>query len=1031
MVEESFKRKLTTMFSADVAGYSRLMAEDEVSTVKTLKAYREIMTELIKQHRGRVVDSPGDNVLAEFTSVVDAVQCAVSVQKELQARNAELPEDRRMAFRIGINLGDVIEEEDRIYGDGVNIAARLEALADPGGICISKTAFDQIETKLPLGYEYLGEQTVKNIAKPVGAYRVLMEPRVTVAEGIEKEKAAPVWRHKAILAGGVALVLVVVLALIWNFYFRRPTVEPASVEKMAYPLPDKPSIAVLPFVNMSEDKEQDFFCDGITEEIITALSKTPKIFVIARSSTFAYKGKPVKINQVAEELGVRYVLEGSVRKAGDRVRITAQLIDALTGRHLWAERYNRDLKDIFALQDEVTIKIIGALQVKLTDGEIARVTTRRTQNLEAYLKVLQAQEAFYTVTKEGMAQARRLCEEAISLDPDYAAAYGFVGTTHWMDFLLGSSKSPKESLTLAFKFLEKAKALGDFLPVSQLGYLYFMTRQYDKGIAECERAVTLAPNSGKAHIWMALVLHLAGRHEEAVRYAEQALRFDPLAPAWYLRVLGQAYSWVGRYEEAIAAYKKSLQQAPNDIFTHLHLTTTYTWAGRLEEARAQADEVLRINPKYSLEQAAKILLYKNQVDRDRYLDTLRKAGLPETPPLPLPDKPSIAVLPFTNMSGDPEQEYFSDGITEEIITALSKVPKLFVIARHSTFTYKGKSVRVQQVGRELGVRYVLEGSVRKAEDKVRITAQLIEATTDKHLWAERYDRDLRDIFAVQDEITMKIVTALRVKLTEGEQARLTGRDTENLDAYLRCLQVRELIEGAVAKEKCVLARRLAEEAIDLDPKYSEAYAVLAQTYLLEVWLGMSKAPRESWKHGVELLQKAIALDNSNARTHAILASAYVDLRQYNKAVAAVERAYALEPNSPDVLYRYGVVLYRVGRWEEAVRFYEEGLRLNPIPSNLWLRMYGGALRELERYDEAIAVLKKAIQQEPKSMYAHLMLAVAYSLAGREEEAREEAKEVLRINPNFSVKYIGKILPFKNPAHTNRLTTAMRKAGLPD
>jgi TolB-like protein/class 3 adenylate cyclase len=366
MNQEGFKRKLTAVLSADVAGYSRLMAEDETATVKTLETYREVMSTLIKQHRGRVIDSPGDNLLAEFTSVVDAVQCAVAVQKEFQARNAGLPENRRMEFRIGVNLGDVIEEGERIYGDGVNIAARLEALADPGGICISKTAFDQIETKLPLGYEFLGEQDVKNIPKPVGAYRVLMEPRVTVAEEIEKEKAVPVWRRKAILAGGAALVLVVIALAVWNFYFR-PSMEPASVERMAFPLPDKPSIAVLPFVNMSEDPKQEYFSDGLTDQIINSLTKLPHLFVIARISTFTYKGKPVKVQKVAEDLGVRYVLEGSVQRSADRVRITAQLIDAITGHHLWSERYDRELKDIFTLQDEITMKIINALQVELTE----------------------------------------------------------------------------------------------------------------------------------------------------------------------------------------------------------------------------------------------------------------------------------------------------------------------------------------------------------------------------------------------------------------------------------------------------------------------------------------------------------------------------------------------------------------------------------------------------------------------------------------------------------------------------------------
>jgi adenylate cyclase len=630
MADEGFKRKLAAILSADVEGYSRLMGEDEDATIRTLTSYRELMSTLIQKHRGRVVDSPGDNLLAEFLSVVDAVRCAVEVQEELRVRNAELPENRKMEFRIGINLGDVVEEGERIYGDGVNITARVEGLAEGGGICISGTVYESIKNKLSLGYESLGEHTVKNIKEPVRVYRMRIGPEAAAPVVIGKKAGPRRWQR----AGLTAVAVLVVLAgawTIWNFYFRPLSIEPASVEKMAYPLPDKPSIAVLPFVNMSEDKEQEFFSDGITEEIITALSKTPKMFVIARNSTFSYKDKPAKANQIAEELGVQYVLEGSVRKAGDRVRITAQLIDALTGRHLWAERYDRDLKDIFALQDEITIKIISALQVKLTDGEIARTSAKGTQILEAYLKLLQAYEFLYTVTKEGFAQARRLCEEAIALDPEYAAAYGLLGATHFMDLSMGLSKSPKESLNRAFESIKRAKALNDPLAASLLGVLYVITRQYDKGIEECERTVTLVPNSGKAHIWMGMVLHVAGRHEEAVRYAEQALRLDPLAPGWYFRILGQAYSWVGRYEEAIAAFKKSLQQAPNDRLTHLHLTTAYSWAGRLEEAHTQVTEVLRINPKYSVEQA-KTILYKNKTDRVRWINALRKAGLPEHPP---------------------------------------------------------------------------------------------------------------------------------------------------------------------------------------------------------------------------------------------------------------------------------------------------------------------------------------------------------------------------------------------------------------
>ena len=322
-------------------------------------------------------------------------------------------------------------------------------------------------------------------------------------------------------------------------------------------------------------------------------------------------------------------LEGSIQKSADRIRITAQLIDVLNGYHIWAERYDRDLKDLFALQDEITIKIISALQVKLTGGETAQIVARSTQNLQAYLKVLEAREAFYTITKEGFAQARRLCEEAIVLDPEYAAAYIYLGSTNFMDVVLGSSKSPEESLKHAFEMIRKAIALDESEPSAHsiLGMLYCMTKQYDKGISECERAITLAPSSSSANIWMATVLFYAGRHEEAVRYAEQALRLDPLPVGWYFRGLGNAYFGAGRYEEAMAAHKKALQRAPDDIVTHIALTTAYSWAGRQEEARAQAAEVLRINPKFSVEQSEKRSMFKYEADRDRFYDGLRKAGL--------------------------------------------------------------------------------------------------------------------------------------------------------------------------------------------------------------------------------------------------------------------------------------------------------------------------------------------------------------------------------------------------------------------
>jgi adenylate cyclase len=588
MATQEVKRKLTAILSADVKGYSRLMGEDEVGTIRTLNIYKEVMTNLIQQHHGRVVDSPGDNLLAEFASVVDAVQCAAEIQKELKVRNYELPEKSRMEFRIGVNLGDVIEEENKIYGDGVNIAARLESLSEAGGVCISGTAYDHVENKLSLGYEYLGEQSVKNIARPVRVYRILMEP------------------------GAVA----------------RRFSEVASKEKMVFPLPDKPSIAVLPFVNMSDDPKQEFFSDGMTEEIITALSKNPYLFVIARQSTFAYKGKPVKVKQVSEELGVRYVLEGSVRRSGEKIRITAQLIDAMTGYHLWAERYDRDLKEIFALQDEITMKILQSIRVKLMDGEQA-LRGKPPRNLEAYLKLLQTQEYLYRFSNEGNIMAKQLAEEAIALDPEFAGAYYALAGAHMMDVWFGSSKSPKESLDKAVELTQKAISLDPNDPrhYALLGNLYVMKRNYDKAIAEGEKAVALDPGGADVHAWLGMSLNYADKPKEAIPLFEKAIRLNPNGPTWYFHNFGHSYRLMGQYQEAITQYKKALCVAPNNIWAHLSLAATYSLLGRDEEARAEAEEVLRMNPKFSLEYFAKALPFKNQAQIDCYIEALRKAGL--------------------------------------------------------------------------------------------------------------------------------------------------------------------------------------------------------------------------------------------------------------------------------------------------------------------------------------------------------------------------------------------------------------------
>jgi len=582
--EQKVTRKLRAIFSADVKGYSVLMADDEVSTIQTLKDYRNIMSTCIEQRGGRIVDAVGDNLLAEFDSAVDAVQCAVEVQKGLRDKNQELPEDKKMEFRIGINIADVIEDGDRIFGEGINVAARIESLADAGGICVSRSTYDQIKNKLELSFDYYGEHKVKNIKEPVRVYKILLEP----------------------------------------------TIDYESITGETLELPDKPSVAVLPFKNMSGDPGQEFFSDGFTEDIITTLAKIPRMLVIARESSFTFKGKSVQIQEIGRDLGVRYVLEGSIQKFGDEIRITAQLIDATTGHHLWAEKYDRELKDIFAMKDEITMKIATVLQVKLTDGEMANWGPE-TESFEAYIKVMQSWEHFRAFTPDDNILSRQKAKEALDLDPNYSSATEMVAWTLFMDGVFGTSKTPEKSIEQAFELAQKVLDRGDsdagahFL----IGYAYSLKGQFDKAISELEIARDLFPNNADINAGFGLILNAAGKPEEALNVLKNAMRLNPIPSGWYFVGLGDAYRLKGRYEKAVHEYKRAIQLEPDDLFSHLNLTVCYVKLEQEANAHAEAAEVLRINPKFSAESYAKHTPLKDEASKNLLIEGMRKAGLPD------------------------------------------------------------------------------------------------------------------------------------------------------------------------------------------------------------------------------------------------------------------------------------------------------------------------------------------------------------------------------------------------------------------
>jgi TolB-like protein/class 3 adenylate cyclase/cytochrome c-type biogenesis protein CcmH/NrfG len=588
MAEERAQRRLAAILAADVVGYSRLMERDETGTLAALADRRKVVLEpLFAKYRGRVVHLMGDGTLAEFASAVDAVQCAVDIRKAMKEANATLPEDRAIVLRVGLNLGDVVVDGDDLYGDGVNIAARLEAMAEPGGICLSAAIHQQVERLLPFAFTDLGDQALKNIARPVRVYCIADDDGA---------------------AGAV-----------------RPGPSTAGAST-----PGKPSIAVLPFVNMSGDPEQEYFSDGITEDIITDLSKMSGLFVIARNSSFTYRGRAVKVQDVSRELGIRFVLEGSVRKVGNRVRIAVQLVDGTTGGHLWAERYDRDLTDIFAVQDEVTREIVAALALKLTQGEQRRLARKDTDNLEAYDCYLRGRQLQWRASKAANDEARILLERAIAIDPQFTAAYVRLACVHVLDYANRWRDQPEESQRTAQELAQKAVALDDTAAEAHwvLGLVYLGHGQLDRAMAEARKALTLDPNLASAHSLLGQLLHYAGRSRDAIESLTTALRLDPYDQDLYLHFLAQAYFGLGRYEEAAANLRRRIVRKPDTDLSRVLLAACYGHLGRSEEGQALWQEVLKINPDYSFEHHRRGLPYKDPADLERIAEGLRKAGVP-------------------------------------------------------------------------------------------------------------------------------------------------------------------------------------------------------------------------------------------------------------------------------------------------------------------------------------------------------------------------------------------------------------------
>jgi adenylate cyclase len=592
LTDNRVERRLAAILAADVAGYSRLTGLDEEGTHARLRErLRGLADPKISEHRGKVVKHTGDGVLAEFGSVVDAVRCAIEVQRGMAEQNATMPQVKRIEFRIGIHVGDIIVDDNDIFGDGVNIAARLEGIAEPGGVCISDDAQRQVRGKVDFAFEDMGPQNLKNIVEPMRAWRLRMN-----ASG---SAAAPI--------------------------------EPPVESTQALALPDKPSIAVLPFENMSGDPEQEYFADGMVEEITTALSRFKWLFVIARNSSFTFKGKAVDVKEVGRRLGVRYVLEGSVRTASGKVRITGQLVDAVTGAHIWADRFERDMADVFALQDEVTVAVVSAIQPKLFQTEIAMATRRRPENLTAYDLFLRAMQQFYLSTREGLAEAIRLAHRALQLDPQFGFVTALAGVCHMQRVLYGYAVDPQFDRKEAVRLMRLALSIDDSDP-DTLAFAAiisaYMVGDCEREIEMANRAVALNPNSFLAWSSRGHVFRIAGLPEEAIRSFERAIRTSPVDPRLHLMFVGMGMAFIElrRFDEAIVAGKKAQRQNPSFPPASFCLASAFAHLGRDGEAREAAARLLETDPAFTISAR---MGRRRQSHLKLLIEGLRKAGLPE------------------------------------------------------------------------------------------------------------------------------------------------------------------------------------------------------------------------------------------------------------------------------------------------------------------------------------------------------------------------------------------------------------------
>jgi TolB-like protein/Tfp pilus assembly protein PilF len=1027
-------RKLAAILAADVVGYSRLMGEDEAGTARAVRERREAAAPIVREFGGRLVKTMGDGVLIEFPSVVAAVECALLIQKMMAECNADVPEAKRILYRIGVNLGDVLIDGDDILGDGVNIAARLEGVCAPGGVLISGEAYDHVRGRIEARFIDLGEKQLKNIARPVRVYSIGVSAPAQPTTAAPPKSAAPNRRATAALSAGLGVLAVAVGAWYW-LAANRPAAVPANApapvaSNAAAPAEAKHfSIVVLPFANLSGDPAQDYFADGITENLTTELSRIRDSFVVARNTAFTYKGKSIDAKEIGRELGVRYVLEGSVQRDGSRVRINAQFVDSESGAHLWADRFDEDVADLFKLQDEVVARLAATLGLALRNAEAARGSRSKDPDavdltMRGWALARPSQQ-----TKEKNAAARTLFEQALNIDPDNADALAGVAYTYANEYV-GWKIPGTDYDAKVLPPADRAIAIAPDAPwayYAKCVYLYYSHRAAE-AIDAADAGLAVNPNAplwgvrGNAELF-------DGRFEQAKSDILRSIKLNPRDPLVYFshKYLGDAELGLGHFDAAIDDYHRAINLGMSGMWPYTGLTAAYALSGKPDETKSALADLLRLNPKATIKSLSPIA-----PPVPNLFDGLRKAGLPEDAPAEAKHL-SIVVLPFANLSGDPSQDYFADGITENLTTELSRIRNSFVIARNTAFTYKGKSIDAKEIGKELGVRYVLEGSVQREQNRVRINVQLVDAESGAHLWADRFEEDVADLFKLQDQVVARLSNSLGNELFKAEEARSArSKNPDAIDLTMRGEALMREPWGERTKDKNNAARALFEQALTIDPNEAEALAGEADTYITENALGWSgensdflSGMRANETKIIDLVDRAIALAPDSVEPYAVKAWYLHVAHRWDEAIRAADAGLAINPNSAALFDERAWNENELGRFEQAKSDIQQAMRLSPRDPEMGTRHLnlGDAELGLGHFDAAIDEFHKADNTGTCSECASLSLAAAFALAGRMDEAKAALAEAVRVSKH-NAGWLLKSVP-------SVLVDGLRKAGLPE